>query len=312
MAKNCYQKEHDARNGKLQQRNYASSSNQGDEQLFVMQRMANSMIGGVSDNNVWYVDSGASNHMTSHGEWFRDTKDLKTSRFVETCDDTTHPITQIGKVPLSMQDGQTKYLKDVLHVPNITKNLVSVCQMGEQGLQVIFNPNGCFVEDMKNQGKLIAKGERNGRMFTLDVNMPKVNSMLFTHGKGARDIGIWHKQVGHVNFQRLKLMEKQNFIGGFLKFGTEEVTSEVCEACQLGKQTRHPFPVQTTHVSSKHLEVIHSNVWITKTESIGGCKYYVNFIYDHTRKVWAQRVGRWQAKKKTQESFQMLSGVQRV
>jgi hypothetical protein len=43
-----------------------------------MQHMANSMIGGVSDNNVWYVDFGASNHMISHEEWFRDTKDLKT------------------------------------------------------------------------------------------------------------------------------------------------------------------------------------------------------------------------------------------
>ncbi len=71
---------------------------------------------------------------------------------------------------------------------------------------------------MKNQGKLIAKGKRNGRMFTLDVNMPEVNSMLFTHGKGARDIGIWHKQVGHVNLQRLKLMEKQKLIGGLPKF----------------------------------------------------------------------------------------------
>ncbi len=80
--------------------------------------------------------------------------------------------------------------------------------MVEQGLQVTFNPNGCFVEDMKNQGKLIAKGERNGRMFTLDVNMPKVNSMLFTHRKGVRSIGIWHTRVGHVNFQHLKLVEK--------------------------------------------------------------------------------------------------------
>ncbi len=43
--------------------------------------------------------------MTSHGEWFKDTKDLKTLGFVETGDDTTHPITQISKVPLSMQDG---------------------------------------------------------------------------------------------------------------------------------------------------------------------------------------------------------------
>ncbi len=50
-------------------------------------------------------------------------------------------------------------------------------------------------------------------MFTLDVNMPKVNSMLFTHGKGARDIGIWHKRVGHVNLQCLKLMKKQNLVG---------------------------------------------------------------------------------------------------
>ncbi len=91
-----------------------------------MQHMANSMIGGVLDKNVWYVDSGASNHMISHGEWFRNTKDLKTPGFVETGDDTTHPITQIGKVPSSMQDGQTKYLKNVLHVLTITKNLVSV------------------------------------------------------------------------------------------------------------------------------------------------------------------------------------------
>jgi len=102
--------------------------------MFMMQHMANSMIGGVLDNNVWYVDSITSNHMTSHGEWFRDTKDLKTPGFVETGDDITNRITQIGKVPLSMQDGQTKYLKDILHVPTITKNLVSVGQMVEQGL----------------------------------------------------------------------------------------------------------------------------------------------------------------------------------
>jgi hypothetical protein len=52
----------------------------------------------------------------------------------------------------------------------------------------------------EKQGKLIAKGKKNGWMFTLDVNMPKVNSMLFTHGKGVGNIRIWHEQVGHVNF----------------------------------------------------------------------------------------------------------------
>jgi len=103
--------------------------------------------------------------------------------------------------------------------------------MVEQGLQVTFNPNGCFVEDMKNQGKLIVKKERNGQMFASDVNMPEVNSMLFTHGKGAGDIGIWHKHVGHVNFQRFKFMKKQNLVGSLPKFGIEEVMSKVCETC---------------------------------------------------------------------------------
>ncbi len=90
-------------------------------------------------------------------------------------------------------------MKDVLHVPTITKNLVLVSQMVKQGLQMTFNPNGRFVENMKNQGKLTKKGKINGWMFILDVKMPKVNSMLFTHGKKARDIGIWQKWVGHVN-----------------------------------------------------------------------------------------------------------------
>jgi hypothetical protein len=31
--------------------------------------------------------------------------------------------------------------------------------------------------------------------------------------------------------------------------------------------------------------MIHLDVWTTKTKSIGGCKYYVSFNDDHTRKV---------------------------
>jgi hypothetical protein len=60
-------------------------------------------------------------------------------------------------------------------------------------------------------------------------------------------------------------MEKQNFVGSLSKFGIEEVMSKVCETCQLGKQARHPFPIQTTHVRSKPLKMIHLDVWTTKT-----------------------------------------------
>ena len=56
-------------------------------------------------------------------------------------------------------------MKNVLHVPTITKNLVSV-QIVDQGMQVQFNRDRYFIED---GGQLIAHGRREGRMFILDT-----------------------------------------------------------------------------------------------------------------------------------------------
>ncbi len=44
--------------------------------------MANPLIEGVLDNNVWYVDFGTSNHVINHKEWFKDISDLKKLGFV--------------------------------------------------------------------------------------------------------------------------------------------------------------------------------------------------------------------------------------
>ena len=101
----------------------------------------------VDTKDVWYVDSGVSNHMMHHKNWFNELHALEKLGYVETGDDTLHPIEHVGKVPLSMHDGKTKHMADVLHVPTITKNLVSVGQMVDQGLQIKFNKHGCFVED---------------------------------------------------------------------------------------------------------------------------------------------------------------------
>ena len=155
--------------------------------------------------DVWYVNSRASNHMTHHKIWFNELHAPEKPGYVKTGDDTLHPIEHVGKVPLSMHDGKTKHMADVLHVPTITKNLVSVGQMVDQGLQVKFNKHGCFVEDFQSGCRLVTKGKRIGRMFTLDVNMPIKNATLFTSKNAViSDMDIWHKQIGHVNVQRLK------------------------------------------------------------------------------------------------------------
>ena len=86
-------------------------------------------------DEVWYVSSGASNHMTSHEEWFSYLEKPEQPGVVEIGDDTPHPIEHVREVPLNLI-GQKGNLMNVLHVPTITKNLVSVRQIFDQGMQV--------------------------------------------------------------------------------------------------------------------------------------------------------------------------------
>ena len=160
--------------------------------------MSNDVPNGL--DNVWYVGLGALSCMTNHGEWFKSMHDPKKPRFVEIGDNKKHSIAHIGDVPLNVNDGKVKYLANVLHVPKITKNLVSVGQMVEHGLQVQFNCDGCFVEELYNKCRLVARGKRMGKMFTLDVNVLEVKAAIFVHGAGViADVDIWHKWIGHLN-----------------------------------------------------------------------------------------------------------------
>ena len=87
--------------------------------------IAHASTSASASNNVWFVDSGASNHMTSHEDWFQELHAPERPGYVEIGDDMTHPIQHIGNVPFGNNGHQT-YLKNVLHVPTITKNLSSV------------------------------------------------------------------------------------------------------------------------------------------------------------------------------------------
>ena len=98
--------------------------------------------------------------------WFRELRKLDQPEYVKTGDDTTDPIWHVGNVPFSY-DGKQTYLKNVLQVPTITKNLVSLGQIVEQGMQVRFNNEGCFIE---KESQLVVHGRKKGRMFILKWN----------------------------------------------------------------------------------------------------------------------------------------------
>ena len=112
---------------------------------------------------------------------------------VATRDDTLHLIANVGEVPLS-HVGQKGKLMNVLQVPTITKNLASVGQIVDQGMLVRFTHLGCFIEE---EGRVIAQGRRDRRMFILDSS--DGGTAMFAKGRKVEsDIDLWHKRISHV------------------------------------------------------------------------------------------------------------------
>ena len=70
------------------------------------------------------MDSGASFHVTPHREWFTNYDAKRTSR-VQLGNDYACEIMGVGDVKLKFQHGSTFILKNVRHVPNLTKSLIN-------------------------------------------------------------------------------------------------------------------------------------------------------------------------------------------
>ena len=197
--------------------------------------------------NVGTLTLTTQKHMTCNGKWFNERNPMKQEEFVATGDNTLHSITHVGNVPLRLEFGEQNTLGDVLHVSTISKSLVLVGgQMVDQDMEVKFNKYGCFIHDYKQNctGKLLGKGWKIGRLFVLDVGNPVTHDSMYSNRSSQDDVAeLWHKRIGHVNYRKLKDMQRHDIVRGLPHFGHLNF-DHVCEACQFGKQFKFPFPRQ--------------------------------------------------------------------
>ena len=94
---------------------------------------------------------------------------------------------------------------------------------------------------------------------------------------------LWHKRLGHMSEKGLK-----NLVGKILLLGLKYYELDLCEHCIYGRQRRVSF-MRGSHERKKNLlELVHSDVFgPVNVKSLGGASYFVTFIHDASRKVWA-------------------------
>jgi hypothetical protein len=84
------------------------------------------------------IDSGASKHMTDQRDILSCILEKKFSQKVTLGDDYQYPIKGVGESNYKLNLGNSMKMKDVLYVPGLTKNLLSISTLEKKGFRVAF------------------------------------------------------------------------------------------------------------------------------------------------------------------------------
>jgi len=187
------------------------------------------------------------------------------------------PITHTGNI------SHSPYLKllDVLVVPHLTKNLLSISKLtNDFPLSVTF-ANKFFTVQNCLTGKVVATGRRDGGLYVLERGNSAFISVLKNKSLHA-SYDLWHARLGHVNHSILALLNKK----GQLHLISLLPSPKLCDTCQLAKNHRLPY-TRNEHKSSNVLDLIHCDIWgPSPVKSNLGHNYYVLFIDDYSRFTW--------------------------
>jgi hypothetical protein len=241
------------------------------------------MIEKPQQNTAWYLDSGATHHVSGDSNVFSSIRPTSGSQ-VRSAGGQNHCVTGVGDVDIQVLSGKIKNVSSVLYTPGITKNLLSVGSLKDQQKTLVFKSQGCFVIDDATQSvEAFAIRENRRGLYKLQVASisggPEIHSV---HLRSQAD--LWHCRLGHFHTRGIQRMIASEAVRGLppLRF-----SEKVCNGCQLGKHARTKLPKETTHQTSKILELIHSDVCGPfKVSSTGGARYFVTFVDDYSRKLW--------------------------
>lgn len=223
----------------------------------------------------WYIDSGASAHMTPHDDMLFNKKQPPVKE-ITTASNTRIQVSSIGDCNMKFE-GKKVHVSNILHVPGITANLLSVSKMVEQGNTVIFNSEGCTIYNECH--KVVAHSKSVDGTYKLYETTE--TCMLSTIEDDAL---IWHRRLGHTNYRSMCKMRDGTVSG--IKFKDNEIAIRNCETCALGKQTRSPFH-RSKRETKNLLDLVHSDLMgPMETMSIGKARYILTFIDDFSKRIF--------------------------
>ena len=183
-------------------------------------------------------------------------------------DNATYLVKGIGTVTLHLNQGQTLHLQEVLYVPDLKKNFVSISAMEDKGFKVSFiyrkvrlwqrNPRDAFTLGFRVKGLYQVGGISLGAMIC-DTSLQSE---------------LWHRRFAHLHYKALP--DARKMVTGLREFKVDH--EGFCQGCAAGKHTRGPFPSNESKTTNI-LQLIHSDLsGMLPITSLGEYLYYAIFV----------------------------------
>ncbi|KAL3696014.1 hypothetical protein R1sor_010090 [Riccia sorocarpa] len=143
------------------------------------------------------VDSGCTSVMIKDKGMLYDCK--KSSGSVQLGSKTEIPIGAVGALALEVGAKRVE-LPEVLHVPNLRRNLLSVSKLADLGIVTVFDRNKVVFYEIgaKIKGARLAQGLRSGNLYEFKIRQQE--AMLSE--KEKKKALLWHNKLAHVNYGR--------------------------------------------------------------------------------------------------------------
>jgi hypothetical protein len=172
------------------------------------------------------MDSGYSRHMTRNKKCFSSLTPLSHKEYVTFGDDKKGKV--LSTSIIMVNDYFT--LNDVARVSKLRYNLLSVSQLVDADLDVLFHKSGSQV--LNSSGKLVCGNSLLGIVFQADFLFAQ-SSMKCLISQYSSELWKWHRRLGHLSFDLLCRLTGLGLLRGLplLKFES----NLVCPHCRYGK-----------------------------------------------------------------------------
>ncbi|KAI5313383.1 hypothetical protein L3X38_042557 [Prunus dulcis] len=156
-------------------------------------------------------------------------------------------------------------------------NLISTGLLDDEGYTNVF-AEGKWKLSKNSLG--LARGKKEN---TLYMTHAKVNDG-YINALAEDSIELWHKRLSHMSKKWLQILVKREALTRMKK----GMPLKSCTHCLAGKQHRASFLHSHAQRKPNVLDVVYSDICGPMTTStLGGSRYFVTFIDDHSRKVRA-------------------------